>query len=117
MTNTVVQSKIVRGCYCKLSMNLWLFGAQVAWGVHIAPRGDSHDMGDENPLATFGYVMQQLSQRKIAFVFSREYQAEDSIGAQLRAQFSGAWIANEGLTAESGQSAIGQWRCRCGVIW
>ncbi|MFI7823371.1 alkene reductase, partial [Acinetobacter baumannii] len=35
-------------------------------GVHIAPRGDSHDMGDENPLATFGYVVEQLSQRNVA---------------------------------------------------
>lgn len=75
-------------------------------GVHIAPRGDSHDMGDENPLATFGYVMQQLSARNIAFVFSREYQADDSIGTQLREQFSGAWIANEGLTAESAKALL-----------
>ena len=37
-------------------------------GVHIAPRGDSHDMGDENPLATFGYVVEQLSQRNVAFI-------------------------------------------------
>ncbi len=75
-------------------------------GLHIAPRGDSHDMGDENPLATFGYVMQQLSQRNIAFVFSREYQAADSIGAQLREQFSGGWIANEGLTSESAKALL-----------
>lgn len=70
-------------------------------GVHLAPRGDSHDMGDENPLATFGYVVEQLSQRQIAFIFSREYQADDSISPQLRAKFNGAWIANEGLTPES----------------
>ncbi len=53
-------------------------------GVHIAPRGDSHDMGDENPLATFGYVVEQLSQRNVAFIFSREYEAADSISPQLR---------------------------------
>ncbi|MFI7965633.1 alkene reductase, partial [Acinetobacter baumannii] len=51
-------------------------------GVHIAPRGDSHDMGDENPLATFGYVVEQLSQRNVAFIFSREYEAADSISPQ-----------------------------------
>lgn len=75
-------------------------------GVHIAPRGDSHDMSDANPLETFGYVMQQLSQRHIAFVFSREYVADDSIGPKLRKQFSGAWIANENLTAESAQRIL-----------
>ncbi len=56
-------------------------------GVHIAPRGDSHDMGDENPLATFGYVVEQLSQRNVAFIFSREYEAADSISPQLRKKF------------------------------
>ncbi len=25
-------------------------------GMHLAPRGDAHDMGDSNPRATFGYV-------------------------------------------------------------
>ncbi|EOW2802029.1 alkene reductase, partial [Acinetobacter baumannii] len=64
-------------------------------GVHIAPRGDSHDMGDENPLATFGYVVEQLSQRNVAFIFSREYEAADSISPQLRKKFNGVWIANE----------------------
>lgn len=75
-------------------------------GVHIAPRADSHDMGDAHPLETFGYVMQQLSQRHIAFVFSREYQAEDSISPQLRQQFTGAWIANENLTPESAKALL-----------
>ena len=70
-------------------------------GVHIAPRGDSHDMGDENPLATFGYVVEQLNQRNVAFIFSREYEAADSISPKLREKFNGVWIANENLTPES----------------
>lgn len=75
-------------------------------GVHIAPRGDSHDMGDENPLATFGYVVEQLSQRNVAFIFSREYEAADSIGPQLRQKFNGVWIANENLTPESAKRIL-----------
>lgn len=75
-------------------------------GVHIAPRGDSHDMGDENPLATFGYVVEQLSQRNVAFIFSREYEAADSIGPKLREKFNGVWIANENLTPESAQRIL-----------
>lgn len=75
-------------------------------GVHIAPRGDSHDMGDANPLETFGYVMRQLSEREIAFVFSREYEAADSIGPELRKQFSGVWIANESLTPDSARRIL-----------
>ena len=48
-------------------------------GVHLAPRGDEHDMGDDDPRETFGYAMEQLGKRKIAFFFTREYLAEDSI--------------------------------------
>ncbi|MCU4527040.1 alkene reductase [Acinetobacter pittii] len=75
-------------------------------GVHIAPRGDSHDMGDENPLATFGYVVEQLNQRNVAFIFSREYEAVDSISPKLREKFNGVWIANENLTPESAKRIL-----------
>lgn len=75
-------------------------------GVHIAPRGDSHDMGDENPLATFGYVVEKLNERNVAFIFSREYEAADSISPQLREKFNGVWIANENLTPESAKRIL-----------
>ena len=75
-------------------------------GVHLAPRGDSHDMGDENPLATFGYVVEQLDQRNIGFIFTREYAAEDSLQPQLRPKFKGAWIANEKLTPDSAKTIL-----------
>ncbi|EPF93299.1 alkene reductase [Acinetobacter gyllenbergii] len=75
-------------------------------GVHLAPRGDSHDMGDENPLATFGYVVEQLNQRNIGFIFTREYEAEDSVLPKLRPKFKGVWIANEGLTADSAKRIL-----------
>src|SRR4029079_2371403 len=32
-------------------------------GMHLAPRGDSHAMGDSNPRATFGYLAEQLGKR------------------------------------------------------
>jgi len=41
-------------------------------GVHLAPRGDSHSMGDSNPAATFGYVARELGAGKIAFLCARE---------------------------------------------
>ncbi|MCH7394623.1 alkene reductase [Acinetobacter dispersus] len=75
-------------------------------GVHLAPRGDSHDMGDENPLATFGYVVEQLDQRNIGFIFTREYEAEDSVLPKLRPKYKGVWIANEGLTADSAKRIL-----------
>ena len=41
-------------------------------GMHLAPRGDAHDMGDSNPLITFGYAACELGKRKIAFIAARE---------------------------------------------
>lgn len=75
-------------------------------GVHLSPRGDSHDIQDDHPLETYSYVVKQLSQRHIAFIFAREYQADDSISPKLREQFSGAWIANENLTADSAKQIL-----------
>ncbi len=67
-------------------------------GVHLAPRCDSHDMGDSNPLQTFSYVAKALSERKIAFIFARERQGEGYIGDQLKQTFKGVYIANQELT-------------------
>lgn len=70
-------------------------------GVHLAPRGDEHDMGDADPRETFGYALEQLGQRKIAFFFTREYLADDSMSAYMK-QRSGdvPYIANMKLSRE-----------------
>lgn len=75
-------------------------------GVHLAPRGDAHSMGDSNPLATFGYVARELGKRKIAFICTREHQAADSISPELKKEFGGAYIANEGFTKETAEKII-----------
>jgi 2,4-dienoyl-CoA reductase-like NADH-dependent reductase (Old Yellow Enzyme family) len=41
-------------------------------GMHLAPRGDAHTMGDSDAAATFGYVARELGKRKIAFIAARE---------------------------------------------
>ncbi len=75
-------------------------------GVHLAPRGDSHDIKDSTPRETFGYVASELGKRKIAFIFSREYQGADSLGPELKKAFGGVYIANEKFTKESAEAAI-----------
>jgi 2,4-dienoyl-CoA reductase-like NADH-dependent reductase (Old Yellow Enzyme family) len=75
-------------------------------GVHLAPRGDSHSMGDSNRAATFGYVAQELGRRRIAFICAREHVGPDSIGPQLKAAFGGVYFANEQFTRESAQQAL-----------
>ncbi|WP_425918926.1 alkene reductase [Acinetobacter sp. TSRC1-2] len=70
-------------------------------GVHLAPRGDEHDMGDANAKETFGYVMEELGKRKIAFFFTREYLADDSISLEMKARSNGVpYIANMRLSRE-----------------
>lgn len=67
-------------------------------GMHLAPRCDTHSMGDSNPLATFSYVARELGKRKIAFLCAREARKPDSIGPQLKAAFGGPYIVNEAFT-------------------
>ncbi|RKG41669.1 MULTISPECIES: alkene reductase [Acinetobacter] len=70
-------------------------------GVHLAPRGDEHDMGDNDPRETFGYALEQLGQRKIAFFFTREYLANDSISEYLKQRSGGVpYIANMKLSRD-----------------
>lgn len=75
-------------------------------GVHLAPRADSHSMGDSNREATFEYVARQLGQRKIAFICAREYQSTDSLGPKIKKAFGGVFIANEKFNQVSAEKVI-----------
>src|ERR1700761_8656721 len=75
-------------------------------GVHLAPRADSHSMGDSDRAATFGFVARELGKRKIAFIAARERVGEDSIGPQLKKAFGGPYIANEKFTKETAQQVL-----------
>jgi len=75
-------------------------------GVHLAPRGDAHTMGDSNPLATFGYAVEQLGQRNVAFVFTRESLGEGRISPELKKRFKGVFIANEGFNRETAEQEL-----------
>lgn len=77
-------------------------------GVHLSPRGDSHSMKDSHPEATFSYVARELAKRRIAFIFSREYQGSDSLGPILKREFGGVYIANEKFTKESAEKIISE---------
>ena len=81
------------------------------WGagrvaMHLAPRGDSHSMGDSDLKGTFSYLARELGKRKLAFLCTREREGPDSITPQLKREFGGPMIANESFTQESGEAAI-----------
>lgn len=75
-------------------------------GLHLAPRGDSHDIGDSNPIATFGYVAEQMKARGLGFLCARESLGDNRIGPQLKKIFGGVYIANEGFTPETAQGVL-----------
>lgn len=75
-------------------------------GMHLAPRGDFHDIGDSDPLATFGYVARELGKRRIAFICARESLGEKRIGPQLKAAFGGRYIANEKFTLATASQVL-----------
>ena len=85
-------------------------------GMHLAPRMDSHDMGDSDALATFTYVGRELGKRGFAFICAREAQKPDSIGPAIKEAFGGAYIANEAFTQESAERALAEGRADA-VAW
>ena len=79
-------------------------------GMHIAPRGDSHDMGDSDPAALFGHCARELGRRNLAFLCARESHDKPPLGPMLKDVFGGVFIANEGFSAESARNAVASGR-------
>lgn len=75
-------------------------------GMHLSPRADLHDMGDANRAETFTYVARELGKRGIAFICSREKEADDSIGPLIKQAFGGPYIVNERFGKDSANAAL-----------
>jgi 2,4-dienoyl-CoA reductase-like NADH-dependent reductase (Old Yellow Enzyme family) len=75
-------------------------------GMHLAPHGDAHDMGDSDLPATFGYVARELGKRKIAFICARESTKAPRLGPELKSAFGGVYVANEGFTREEAEAVV-----------
>ncbi|MDU4941299.1 MAG: alkene reductase [Mixta calida] len=80
-------------------------------GVHLNLMSNAYSMSDSNPQALFGYVAEQLDARQLAFIFAREALTQaEPIGPLVREKFSGAFIANEGITREEAEKLIEEGR-------
>lgn len=83
-------------------------------GVRLSPTLTFNDMGDSQPLDTFGYIYQKLSKFNIAYLHGCEgvpgmmENIDDStnILAALRKQWDGFYIANGGYDLTKGQNAV-----------
>ena len=81
-------------------------------GIRLSPVTPSNDIADSNPQAVFGYLVEQLDQRGIAFI----HFVEGSTGgprdvpgfdyAWARKAFRGAYIANNGYTRQMALDAV-----------
>jgi len=75
-------------------------------GMHLSPRADSHDVSVTDREGTYGYVAEQLGQRGLAFICTREHVADDSISPLLKQRFGGVYIANEAFTGSSAEAYV-----------
>ena len=75
-------------------------------GLHLAPRGDAHGMGDSNPAATFGHVAQEAGRRNLAFICARESLDEPRQGPMMKKAFGGIFIANQKLTKQTAEQVL-----------
>ncbi|NIP74040.1 MAG: alkene reductase [Gammaproteobacteria bacterium] len=79
-------------------------------GVRLSPENGFNSMSDSDPQAHFGYVIEQLSPRGLAYVHVLEgdMMAKSSAldyGA-LRVKLAGPYIANSGYDLERAQTAV-----------
>lgn len=75
-------------------------------GMHLAPRGDAHDMGDSDLTGVFTKVAEELGKRGLAFICARENFNEPPLGPTLKEAFGGVYIANENFTADQAREVI-----------
>ncbi len=75
-------------------------------GLHLAPRGDHHSMGDSDPAATFGHVAREAGKRGLAFLCTRESLGENRLSPQLKTAFGGPLIANEAFTKATANAVL-----------
>ncbi|NYT85935.1 alkene reductase [Pollutimonas harenae] len=75
-------------------------------GVHLSPQGESHSVSDSNPGVLFSHVARVLGERGLAFLFIRESQGPDSLGAEIKRLFRGPVIFNQEYDAAGAQHAV-----------
>ena len=85
-------------------------------GVHLSPRCDSNDSGNDDSDVLYPAIARALGERGLAFLFTREHEGPDSLTALMRREFGGPVIANEGFTAETAEAAVAQGRADA-VAW
>lgn len=85
-------------------------------GIRFSPAGVFNDMRDSNPLETFGYVLRELNQFKLAYAHVTQVTAQDiahgaleGVGPrELRHRFKGPMVSAGGFTLKTGSQALAE---------
>ena len=85
-------------------------------GIRFSPGGVFNDMHDSDPLATFSYVLKELSALNLAYAHITEVTAQDiahgaadGVGPrELRASYPGVIVTAGGFTQETANQAIAE---------
>jgi len=79
-------------------------------GIRLSPENAFNSMSDSDPAGHFAWFIEQLNQRKLAYLHILE---GDMMGQErkvdyrvLRDRFNGPYIANQGYTRDSAQNSI-----------
>ncbi|EPJ49935.1 MAG: NADH:flavin oxidoreductase [Osedax symbiont Rs2] len=79
-------------------------------GVRLTPENSFNSMSDSQPQQHFGYFIEQLNTRQLAYVHLLEGDMMTKLSLlnylELRNKFSGTYIANNGYNAEKAQQAL-----------
>lgn len=87
-------------------------------GIRFSPYGTFNDMSDSDPIALFGYLLEEISKQELAYVHMIEPRAtmaggNDALAADapcatelFRKKFSGCFISAGGYSPEIAQEAV-----------
>jgi 2,4-dienoyl-CoA reductase-like NADH-dependent reductase (Old Yellow Enzyme family) len=76
-------------------------------GVHLSPRNGVHGAHDSDVARTYGYVAEQLGQRGIAFLFTREsVDGGERHSPTMKQAFGGPMIANEEFSSDHAEAVL-----------
>ena len=75
-------------------------------GYHMSPNADVGDLADETSDDSYLYLARELGKRNLAFIFTRESREGDYLQPQIKAEFGGITIANQGFTRDEAEKLL-----------
>ncbi len=75
-------------------------------GYHLSPNADVGDLADETSEAAYLHLARELGKRDLAFIFTRESRDDVYLQPQIKAEFGGITIANQGFTRAEAEALL-----------